>query len=47
MKFFKFFKLSYYNKYKTYLRPDEDVVTSKISSVNKFIHIVTLIPEFN
>ena len=30
------FKLSYYNKYKSYLRPDEDVVTSKFSPVNLF-----------
>ena len=30
------FKLSYYNEYKSYLRPDEDVVTSKISPVNSF-----------
>ena len=28
----------------TYLRPDENVVSSKISPVN---HIVTLIPESN
>ena len=31
-----FFKLSYYNEYKSYLRPHEDVVTSKISPVNLF-----------
>ena len=29
-------KLSYYNEYKSYLRLDEDVVTSKISPVNLF-----------
>ena len=31
--FVKSFKLSYYNEYKSYLRPDEDVDTSKISPV--------------
>ena len=30
------FKLSYHNECKSYLRPDEDVVTSKISPVNLF-----------
>ena len=36
-----YLKLSYYNKYRTYLKPDEDVVTSKISPVNLFtlLHI--------
>ena len=29
-------KVSYHNEYKSYLRPDEDVVTSKISPVNLF-----------
>ena len=29
-------KLSYHNEYKSYLKPDEDVVTSKISPVNLF-----------
>ena len=32
----KVFKLSYYNEYKSYLRPDEDVVTSKMSPINLF-----------
>ena len=30
------FKLSYFNKYKSYLRVDEDFVTSKISPANFF-----------
>ena len=28
------FKLSYHNEYKSYLRPDEDVDTSKIRPAN-------------